>query len=79
MTTKGSGSRVDILRRMQPGGSLDGAWIMFDVMHRCTRGWLTLSAHIYDHHLRALSTIFTCELKPKIRNHKQLPGDLWLK
>ncbi|CAM6096679.1 unnamed protein product [Calypogeia fissa] len=63
MTTQGTGSRVDILRRMQPGGSLKGAWLMFDIMHRCTGGWLTLNSHIYDHHLPALSTIFTCELK----------------
>ncbi|CAM6084792.1 unnamed protein product [Calypogeia fissa] len=63
MTTNGTGSGVDILKRMEPGGSLDGGWVMFDIMHRCTGGWLTFSAHIYDHHLRALSTIFTCELK----------------
>ncbi|CAM6102386.1 unnamed protein product [Calypogeia fissa] len=63
MTTYGTGSGVDILKRMQPGGSLDGTWVIFDVMHRCTGGWLTFSAHTYDHHLWALSMIFTCELK----------------
>lgn len=26
-------------------------------------GWLTFSAHDYDHNIRALCTIFTCELK----------------
>ncbi|CAM6082218.1 unnamed protein product [Calypogeia fissa] len=63
MTTHGTGSGVDILRRMQLGGSLEGAWLMFDIMHRCTRGWLMLSVKCYDHHLLALSTIFTCKLK----------------
>ncbi|CAM6096701.1 unnamed protein product [Calypogeia fissa] len=76
MTTNGTGSGVDILRRMLPGGSLDGAWIMFDVMHRCIGGWLTLSAHIYDHHLRALSTIFTCELKAQDPLSQETPWRL---
>lgn len=63
MSVKGPGSGLDLLRRMQLGGSLDGAWVMFDVMHRCTKGWLTFSAHVYDHNFRALCTIFTCELR----------------
>jgi hypothetical protein len=62
MTEKGQGSGLDILRQMQPGGPLQGAWVMFDVMHRITTGWLTFSAHVYDHHYRSLCTIFTCEL-----------------
>lgn len=35
----------------------------FDVMHRIHTRWLTLSAHVYEHNIRALYTIFTCELK----------------
>ena len=62
MSVKGHGSGLDILRRMKPGGSLEGTWVMFDVMHRITKDWLTFSAHVYDHNYRALCTIFTCEL-----------------
>ena len=62
MTEKGDGSGVDILRRMQKGGPLEGTWVMFDVMHRINTGWLTFSAHVYDHNYRGLCTIFTCEL-----------------
>lgn len=36
---------------------------MFDVMHQITIGWLTFSAHVYDHHYHALCTIFPCELR----------------
>lgn len=63
MSIKGSGSDLDILRRMKTRGSLEGSWVSFDVMHRIHSGWLTFSAHVYDHNIRALCTIFTCELK----------------
>lgn len=67
MSTKGPGSRLDILRRMSYagsyGGPLEGSWVSFDVMHRIHTGWMTFSAHVYDHNIRALCTIFTCELK----------------
>jgi len=62
MSVKGHGSGVDILKRMQSGEDLHGTWVMFDVMRRITIGWLTFSAHVYDHNYRALCTIFTCEL-----------------
>lgn len=35
----------------------------FDVMHCITTRWLTFSAHVYDHNVQALCTIFTCKLK----------------
>lgn len=63
MSVKGPGSGLSILERMQKNRSLEGAWVSFDVMHRITSGWLTFSAHVYDHNIRALCTIFTCELK----------------
>ena len=63
MSTKGSGSGLDLLCRMKPNGSLHGAWVSFDVMQRSTKDWLTFSAHVYDHNYRALCTIFTCELR----------------
>jgi hypothetical protein len=63
MLVKGHGSGLDLLKRTRPGEDLDGTWVMFDVMHQIKDGWLTLSAHVYDHHYCALCTIFTCELK----------------
>ena len=63
MLVKGHGSGLDLLKRMRPGEDLEGTWVMFDVMHRIKDGWLTLSAHVYDHNYRALCTIWTCELK----------------
>lgn len=63
MSTKGPGLGVDILRRIKVGGPLEGSWVSFNGMHRIYSGWLTFSAHIYDHNIRALCTIFTCELK----------------
>jgi hypothetical protein len=65
MSSKGAGSGVDLLKRMRPGNDLFGTWVMFDVMHQITTGWLTFSAHIYDHNYRALCTIFTCKLLAK--------------
>ncbi|CAM6085929.1 unnamed protein product [Calypogeia fissa] len=63
MSTSGLGSGLDLICRMQPGGDLEKAWIMSDVMHRTLDDkWCTMSAHVYDHHYRGLCTIFTCEL-----------------
>ena len=37
MSEISSGSRVDLVRRMQPGGGLKHAWIMFDHVKRVTK------------------------------------------
>jgi hypothetical protein len=66
MSTKGPGSTVDLVRRLQKGGDLENSWIMSDVMHRCLDNkWCTMSAHVYDHVYRGLCTIFVCELVSK--------------
>ena len=63
MSTKGPGSGVDLVRRMQKDGDLENSWVMSDVMHRCLdRNWCTMSAHVYDHLYRGLCTIFVCKL-----------------
>jgi hypothetical protein len=46
MSTKGAGSGVDLLKRMKPENELFGTWVMFDIMHQITTGWLTFSAHV---------------------------------
>src|SRR5450759_4434240 len=48
MSTKGLGSGLDLLQRMKPKGSLEGAWVSFDVMQRSPKDWLIFSAHVYD-------------------------------
>jgi hypothetical protein len=65
MSVKGAGSGVDFVQRMGPGEDLFGTWVMFDVMHKNTTGWLKFSAHIYDHHYWALCTIFMRKLMAK--------------
>jgi hypothetical protein len=63
MSTSGLGSGIDLIRRMQPGGNLEHSWVLSDVMHRMLDNkWVTMSAHVYDHHFCGLCTIFTCEL-----------------
>lgn len=63
MSVKGSGSGLALIRRMQKGGDLEHCWMMTDVMHRCSDGWLTMTAAVYDHLYRGLCTVFTCELR----------------
>lgn len=50
---------------MGKGGSLEGWWVSFDVMHGIYTGWLVFSAKVYDHNIPTLCTIFMCELKSK--------------
>lgn len=63
MSTKGWGCGLYLLQQMLPGGSLEGTWVMFDVMHRIIGPWLTFSAHVHDHNYQSLCTIFTCKLQ----------------
>ena len=43
----GPGSRVDLVKRMQSGGDLENACIMFDHVRRL-REWTTMACHVYD-------------------------------
>jgi hypothetical protein len=42
------GSGVDLVKRMQPGGDLKNAWLMFDHVKR-VQEWTTMACHMYDH------------------------------
>jgi hypothetical protein len=47
MSEVGPGSSVDLVKRMQPGGDLQNAWMMFDhVKH--VKMWTTMACHVYD-------------------------------
>ena len=47
MSKVGSGSGMDLVRRMQQGGDLENAWMMSDHVKRVKR-WTTMAAHVYD-------------------------------
>ena len=47
MSKIGSGSRVDLVRWMQPSRDLEHAWIMFDHVKHVTN-WTTMACHVYD-------------------------------
>jgi hypothetical protein len=47
MSKVGPGSGMHLVKRMQPGGDLEDAWIMFDhVKH--VKHWSTMACHVYD-------------------------------
>ena len=72
VSTVGAGSGVDLVRRMQPGGDLELAWIMFDHVKRVA-GWTSLGAHIYDPVFCKIVTIYICDIMYKMADaHEQM-------
>jgi hypothetical protein len=47
MSEVGPGSGVDLVKKMQPCGDLQGAWMMFDHVKRVKK-WTTMAYHVYD-------------------------------
>jgi hypothetical protein len=47
MSEVGPGTGVDLVKRMQPGGDLEDAWMMFDHVKRIKK-WTTMACHVYD-------------------------------
>jgi hypothetical protein len=41
------GSSVDLVKRMQPGGDLENAWLLFDQVKR-VQEWTTMACHVYE-------------------------------
>ena len=62
MSKVGSGSGVDLVRRMQPGGDLEHAWIMFDHV-KCVTNWTTMACHVYDATYQRVMTIACCDFQ----------------
>ena len=62
MLTKGSGSGVDLVRRMQPPGDLHNAWLMFDHVKR-VKYWTTMACHVYDMEYKKVMTIAMCDIQ----------------
>ena len=74
MSTVGAGSGVDLVRRMQPGGDLELAWIMFDHVKRVV-GWTSLGAHVYDPVFCKVMTICVCDMMCKMADAQE---QMWL-
>ena len=65
MSTVCAGSDKDLVRRMQPGGDLQLAWIMFDHV-KWVVGWTSLGAHVYDPVFCTVMTIYVCNMMCKM-------------
>jgi len=62
MLIEGLISRVDLVRRMQPGGDFQNAWVMFDYTRRM-KDWSTMACHVYDTEYKKVMTIAICNME----------------
>jgi hypothetical protein len=62
MSEVGPGSGVHLVNRMQPGGDLEHAWIMFDHVKR-VKNWTTMACHVYDSAYCRVMTIAVCDMQ----------------
>jgi hypothetical protein len=62
MLEDGPGSGVDLVKRMQPGGDLENAWLMFDLVKR-VKDWTTMACHVYDATYCKVMTIALCDMQ----------------
>jgi hypothetical protein len=62
MSEVGPGSGVDLVKRMQPGGDLQGVCMMFDHVKRVKK-WTTMACHVYDSTYYRVMTIAVCNMQ----------------
>ena len=62
MSKIGSGSEVELVRQMQPGGDVEHAWIMFNHVKRVTN-WTTMASHVYNATYQHIMTIACCDFR----------------
>ena len=62
MSEIGPSSGVDLVKRMQPGGDLEDAWMMFDHVKRVKK-WTTMAWHVYDSTYCHVMTIAVCDMR----------------
>ena len=62
MSEVGPASGVDLVKRMQPGGDLECAWVMFDHVKR-VKDWTTMACHVYDSIYCKVMTIAMCDMQ----------------
>ena len=71
MSEVGPGSGVDLVKRMQPGGDLEHAWIMSDHVKRVAK-WTTMACHVYDGTYQRIMTIACCEFQSEDKDAQVL-------
>jgi hypothetical protein len=62
MSEVGPGSGVHLVNRMQPGGDLEYAWIIFDHVKR-VKNWTIMACHVYDSVYCRVMTIAVCDMQ----------------
>jgi hypothetical protein len=62
MSKVGPESGVHLVNRMQPGGDLEHAWIMFDHVKR-VKNWTTMACHVYNSAYYRVMTIAVCDMQ----------------
>jgi hypothetical protein len=62
MLEDGPGSGVDLVKRMQPRGDLENAWLMFDYVKR-VQEWTTMVCRVYDAAYCKVMTIAVCDMQ----------------
>jgi hypothetical protein len=62
MSEVGPGSGVDLVKRMQLGGDLENAWIMFDHVKHVSH-WTTMACHVYDSAYCRVMTVAVCNMQ----------------
>ena len=62
MSEVGPGIGVDLVKRMQVGGDLENAWIIFEHVKR-VRSWTTMACHVYDSTYCRVITIAVCDMQ----------------
>jgi hypothetical protein len=61
MSEVGPGSCVVLVKRMQPGGDLQDAWIRFDHVKHIKK-WTTMIFYVYDSLYYRIMTIVVCDI-----------------
>jgi hypothetical protein len=62
LSEAGPGSGMHLINRMQSGGDLENAWIMFDQAKR-VKHWTTMACHVYDSTYCRVMTIAVCDMQ----------------
>ena len=62
MSKIGPGSGVELMKRMQAGGDLQWAWMMFDHVKR-VKEWTTMACHVYNSVYCKVMTIAVCDMQ----------------
>jgi hypothetical protein len=62
MSKVGPGSRVHLVKQMQPGGDMEHAWIMFDHVKR-VKHWTTMAYHVYNSAYYRVMMIAVCDMQ----------------